>query len=95
DQTQIVYAQGSNLTWTKQGAKQVATIGEDEKRAFTAVISVSCCGRLLPPQLIYQGATSKSCPRPTAAHYNECVSSGFRFECSKTDTYWSTQETME
>jgi hypothetical protein len=94
DQTQVVYAQGSNLTWTKRGAKQVVTIGEDEKRAFTAVVSVSCSGKLLPLQLIYKGATSKSCPQPTAPCYNECINHGFRFECSKTDTYWSTQETM-
>ena len=95
DQTQIVYAQGSSLTWTKRGAKQVSTIGEDEKRAFTAVVSVSCSGKLLPLQAVYQGATSKSCPRSTAARYNECISHGFQFECSKTDTYWSTHETME
>lgn len=95
DQTQIIYVQGSNLTWTKRGAKQVATIGEDKKRAFTAVISVSCSGKLLPLQLIYQGATSKLCPRPTATNYDQCISHGFRFECSKTDTYWSTQESMQ
>lgn len=59
------------------------------------MILVSCCRRLLPPQLIYQGVTSKSCPRLTATCYNECVSSGFCFKCSKTDMYWSTQETME
>lgn len=94
DQTQVVYAQGANLTWAKRGAKQVATIGEDEKCAFTAVVSVACSGKMLPLQLIYQGSTMKSCPRPTAICYNECVSNGFHFECSKTDTYWSTQETM-
>lgn len=95
DQTQIVYAQGSNITWTKRGTKQVSTIGEDEKRAFTAVVSVSCSGKFLPLQMVYQGSTTKSCPQPTAAHYNECISHGFRFECSKTDTYWSTHATME
>jgi hypothetical protein len=95
DQTQVMYAQGSNLTWTKCGAKQVATIGEDEKRAFIAVVSALCSRKLLPLQLIYQGATTKSCPQSTAPCYEECVSHSFRFEFSKTDTYWSTQETME
>ena len=40
DQMQAVYAQGSNLTWTKTGSAQVSVIGEDEKQAFTAVVSV-------------------------------------------------------
>ncbi|KIK73844.1 hypothetical protein PAXRUDRAFT_90205, partial [Paxillus rubicundulus Ve08.2h10] len=95
DQTQVVYAQGSSLTWTKHGAKQVTTIGEDEKRAFTTVVSVSCSGKLLLLQLIYQGSTTKSCPQSTVPCYDECISHGFLFECSKTDTYWSTQETMK
>jgi hypothetical protein len=95
DQTQVIYAQGSNLTWTKQGVKQVTTISEDEKQAFTAIVSGSCSGKLLPLQIVYQGATTKSCPRSTATHYNERISHGFQFECSKTDTYWSTQETMK
>jgi hypothetical protein len=95
DQTQIIYTQGSSLTWMKRGAKQVSTIGEDEKRALTAVVSISCSGKLLPLQAVYQGATMKSCPRSMAACYNECISHGFQFECSKTDTYWSTHETME
>ena len=31
DQTQAVYAQGSNLTWTQTGSAQVSVVGEDEK----------------------------------------------------------------
>lgn len=95
DQTQVIYAQGSSLTWMKRGTKQVSTIGEDEKRAFTAVVSIACSGKMLPLQMVYEGATTKSCPRPTASHYGDCISKGFHFEFSKTDTYWSTHETME
>ena len=95
NQTQIIYAQGSSLTWTKWGTKQVSTIGEDEKRAFTAIVSVLCSGKLPPLQMVYQGSTTKSCPQPTPAHYNECISHRFQFECLKTDTYWSTHATME
>jgi hypothetical protein len=43
NQTQAVYAQGSNLTWTKTGSVQVSVIGEDEKWAFTAVVSAVFC----------------------------------------------------
>ena len=31
DQTQAVYAQGSNLTWTQTGSAQVSVVGEDKK----------------------------------------------------------------
>jgi hypothetical protein len=31
DQTQVVYAQGSKLTWTKSESQQVTVVGEDEK----------------------------------------------------------------
>ncbi|KIK74593.1 hypothetical protein PAXRUDRAFT_789527, partial [Paxillus rubicundulus Ve08.2h10] len=95
DQTQVIYSQGSSLTWMKCGTKQVTTIGEDKKQAFTTVVSVSCSGKLLPLQLIYQGSTTKSCPQSTAPCYDKCISHGFVFEFSKTDTYWSTQETMK
>src|SRR5277367_1670800 len=37
DQTQIVYQQGTKRTWNESGVKQVATVGEEEKRAFTLV----------------------------------------------------------
>ncbi|KAF8163939.1 hypothetical protein K438DRAFT_1521461, partial [Mycena galopus ATCC 62051] len=55
DQTQIVYQQGTNSTWTKRGEKQVATIGNEEKRAFTAVPSISASRVMLPTQMIFVG----------------------------------------
>jgi hypothetical protein len=94
DQTQVVYAQGCKLTWTKTGSRQVTVIGEDEKRAFTIVVSISNSGELLPFQAIYQGHTTKSCPSKSAPNYDEAKGAGFRFEFSKSKTYWSTQETM-
>jgi hypothetical protein len=62
DQTQAVYAQGSNLTWTQTGSAHVSVVGEDEKRAFTAVVSVSNSSVLLPFQAIYMGKSNWSCP---------------------------------
>ncbi|KAJ7668615.1 hypothetical protein DFH06DRAFT_1267626 [Mycena polygramma] len=38
DQTQLVYQQGTGSTWTARGAKQVATVGQEEKRAFTLLV---------------------------------------------------------
>jgi hypothetical protein len=95
DQTQVVYAPGSKLTWTKTGSRQVTVIGQDEKRAFTVVVSVSNSGELLPFQAIYQGQSAKSCPSSSAKDYNAAKAAGFRFEFSKSKTYWSTQETMQ
>jgi hypothetical protein len=94
DQTQVVYAQGSKLTWAPTGSRQVTVIGEDEKRAFTVTVSVSNSGTLLPFQAIYQGQSSKTCPSESAPDYGSAKAAGFRFESSKTKTYWSTHETM-
>lgn len=94
DQTQVVYAQGSQLTWAKTGSRQVTVIGEDEKRAFTVLVSVSNSGELLPFQAIYQGYSAKTCPTASAKDYDAAKAAGFRFEFSKSKTYWSTQETM-
>lgn len=62
DQTQMVYAPGSGMTWTKSGTKQVAVVGDEEKRAVTIVVSIANGGKLLPFQVIFKGATNRSCP---------------------------------
>ncbi|KAH7917193.1 hypothetical protein BV22DRAFT_1026850 [Leucogyrophana mollusca] len=94
DQTQVVFSQGSNLTWAKTGAKQVSVIGAEEKRAITVVVSVANNGILLPFQAIYQGYSEKSCPTASAKNYEEVKGAGMRLEYSDTNTYWSTQQTM-
>jgi hypothetical protein len=94
DQTQVVYAQGSKLTWARTGSHQVTVIGKDEKCAFTVVVSVLNSGELLPFQAIYQGYSSRSCPSESAPDYDVATAAGFRFEFSKTKTYWSTHKTM-
>jgi hypothetical protein len=53
DQTQVVYVQGSQLTWAKTEAKQISTVGNDEKHAFTIMVSISNDGTLLPLQATY------------------------------------------
>ncbi|KAJ7472583.1 hypothetical protein FB451DRAFT_990422, partial [Mycena latifolia] len=55
DQTQLVYQQGCDSTWNKRGTKQVATVGQEEKRAFTLVPSISASGVLLPMQAVFSG----------------------------------------
>ncbi|KAJ7604624.1 hypothetical protein B0H17DRAFT_1120943 [Mycena rosella] len=67
DQTQLVYQQGSGSIWNQRGAKQVATVGQEEKRAFTLVPSISASGVLLPMQAVFNGRTMVSCPSPSSA----------------------------
>ncbi|KAJ6601520.1 hypothetical protein B0H10DRAFT_2230550 [Mycena sp. CBHHK59/15] len=55
DQTQLVYQQGSESTWNKRGGKQGATVGQEEKCAFTLVPSISASGVLLPMQAVFGG----------------------------------------
>jgi hypothetical protein len=58
DQTQMVYQQGTQQTWNKSGAKQVSTVGQEEKRAFTLVPSISASSVVLPIQAIFMGKMS-------------------------------------
>jgi DDE superfamily endonuclease len=95
DQTQTVYQQGTKTTWNPKGAKQVGVVGEDEKRAFTLVPSISASGRLLAMQAIYLGKSEASCPRKGAPHYDEAMNLGFKIKFSNTNNYWSTLQTMK
>ncbi|KAF8156966.1 hypothetical protein B0H34DRAFT_629721, partial [Crassisporium funariophilum] len=95
DQTQLIYQQGTKTTWNKSGVKQVATVGQEEKRAFTLVPSISASGQLLPMQAVYFGKTATSCPSLKAEFYDEALSLGYSMLPSKSATYWSTQATME
>jgi len=58
DQTQVTYSQGSGMTYAATGVKQVSVIGEDEKRAFTVMTSVSNSGVLLPFQAVLRADNS-------------------------------------
>lgn len=57
DHTNMVYAQGTKLTWAPTGSNQVSVHGADEKRAVTLCMSVANSSKLLPIQAVYQGET--------------------------------------
>lgn len=95
DQTQTVYQMGNKTTWNLRGVKQVSTVGMEEKRAFTLVPTITANGEILPMQAIFQGQTTASCPSLESAQYRDAITLGFKFEPSKTKTYWSTQATMK
>jgi hypothetical protein len=94
DQTLVDFAQGVNLTWAETGAKQVSVIGTEEKRGFTAVVSISSKGFPLPMQAIYQGYTDRSCPSQLSRNYDYAKKISFRFDYSGSATHWSNQRTM-
>jgi hypothetical protein len=87
DQTQLVYQQGSSSTWTQRGAKQVATVGQEEKRAFTLVPSILASGKLLAMQSVFGGKTASK-------RYREAIKLGYCMVPSTTSTYWSNHSTM-
>ena len=60
DQTAIHYVPVSSWTMAKEGCKKISIAGADDKRQITAVFAATMSGKLLPPQLVYQGKT-KGC----------------------------------
>jgi hypothetical protein len=50
--------------------------------------------QLSPSQIVYEGETARSLPKPSAKHMDDCWRVGIQFNSSKSDTYWSTQHMM-
>lgn len=95
DQTQVVYNSGSSSTWNATGDRQVHVLGVEEKRAFTLLVAISLSGSVLPLQAIYGGKTSRSLPDDKARGISEARQLGFLLDYSGSNTYWSTQSTMQ
>ncbi|KAJ6447627.1 hypothetical protein C8R45DRAFT_768609, partial [Mycena sanguinolenta] len=93
DQTGVVYAPGTGLTYAEKGSKQVSVVGKEEKRAFTALITVTADGDLLPIQAIYNNSTSRSQPDKTSRGYQKLSDLGCKFVSSCTDNHWANQKT--
>lgn len=81
--------------WNEKGAKQVLTVGQEEKHAFTLVPSISASGVLLPMQAVFHGQTLQFCPSAKAPRYDEAKKLGYHCVPSKTATYWSNLQTMQ
>ncbi|KAJ6548993.1 hypothetical protein B0H19DRAFT_853587, partial [Mycena capillaripes] len=74
---------------------KVSLIGNEEKRAFTALVAVSAGGDALPIQCVYEGKTMRSTPKESATSRRECDDAEFCFVFSgKTGNHWSNQKTM-
>ena len=62
DQTGLHFVPVSEWTMEAEGTKRVEVAGKDDKKQLTAVLGGSMAGEFLPPQLIYQGKTSRCLP---------------------------------
>ncbi len=62
DQTNAKYVPVSEWTLAKEGSKQVPIIGLEDKREMTVLLACTLSGKLLHPQLIYAGRTSRCHP---------------------------------
>ncbi|KAF9523625.1 hypothetical protein CPB83DRAFT_775119, partial [Crepidotus variabilis] len=94
DQTQVVLAQGSKVTYAPINLNQVSTVGVDEKRAITFLVSLTNDGILFPFQTVHKGKTAASLPSKNCRSWKEASAAEFLFESSLTSTYWSMLETM-
>jgi hypothetical protein len=89
DQTGVHLVPASNWTYEQAGSGSVAVLGVEDKRQITACIASSLAGDLLPPQLIFQGKTSRCLP-PVSV---EARLAGAHLTFSA--NHWSSQETMQ
>ena len=93
DQTGVILVPGGNdATYERKGAKQIPIHGKDERRAFTAVLSGSCKGRVLPVQSVWKGATGISLPTKNTSQ--EAFAAGHRFAFNR-DSHWSSLATTK
>lgn len=59
DQTAVAPISYRNATWTRRGCKDVALMGEDDKRKMTAVLGSNAAGEGMGMQTIFTGKTDK------------------------------------
>lgn len=69
-----------------QGSQRIEMSGVDDKRQLTAVFAGTMSGHFLPPQIIYQGKTSKCVPS---------VSIPDSWDVTYTPNHWTNEKTSE
>ena len=63
----------------------MAVVGKEDKREITVLLTVAATGRLLHPQVVYQGKTPGCHPKVTFPAPSNITHS---------ESHWSTGETM-
>ena len=87
DETGLALVPAADWTLAEKGSRDVAMLGKDDKRQITAVLACTPTGKLLPPQLLYQGSTSR-CHPPASIPFPEA------WDIWHSDSHWSTHETI-
>ncbi len=85
DQTGISMIPDNKFTLAPKGCKDVAVIGQDDKRQITVGVTCSLTGELLPFQVIYEGTTNKCHPN---------VDFPESWNVTHTKSHWSNSGTM-
>ena len=86
DQTPLHYIPASKWTMEAEGTSKVPIAGGSDKRALTAIFTVTLSGNFLPMQLIYTGKTAQSLPK---------FSFPDGFSLTQNPSHWSNEDTME
>ena len=85
DQTGSKLVPVCEWTMEKQGSRQVPVVGKEDKREITVLLTVTATGKLLPPQVIYQGKTPGCHPKVTFPS---------SWNITHSESHWSTEKTM-
>ncbi|KAG8929090.1 hypothetical protein FRC01_004886 [Tulasnella sp. 417] len=81
-----------NKTYAPRGSKQIAVLGKEEKRQFTAMVATSASGKMLLMQCVWSSKTHLSLPWKNVRSDSE-----LRGNCwvPGGDSHWSSLETMK
>jgi hypothetical protein len=89
DQTGVHLLTTNNCGRAQRGSKQVTRLAADDKRQITVTLGVSASGAMLPPQLIFQGAS----PAVLPPNRTKPEFTGWHF--TYYSNHWSNADTME
>jgi len=83
---------GGSRTYDKRGKKEIALTGVEDKRQITICVSSTADEITLPPQLIFQGKSSRNLPSgPTVRELHHGKGWWFKY----TQNHWSTLGTTK
>ena len=85
DQTPLPFVLISKYTLEKRGAKRISVSGTADYRQITGMFGITMAGDFLPPQLIYQGKTSRCQPQ----YIYNCPK---EFHVTQTNNHWANNE---
>jgi hypothetical protein len=90
NQTGVHLKPFSEQTYEVKGAKQVLSLGKEDKCQFTMLGSAAADGVLLPLQVVFQGKTRQVLPKNPVA----VIAASKGWHLTHSANHWSTQETM-